>query len=351
MKIKKKYRILAIGLTLPMLLLNLSGCAGKTSSAEESAAKEKVRLILDWTPNTDHTGIYVAQALGYYKQSGLDVQILPYSQSGVEPVLAAGGAEFGISGSSALIPARAAGNNLKAVEIVVAKPDLAIGYAASRTDIKTPADLDGKTYAGFGLAWEKPLIATMIKAGGGKGTFKTVSLSTSAYEAVYSKTADFALPLITWEGIEGKLNGTPLKYFYPKDYGVPADYPLLIAAPEKYLKSNPTTAKAFVQATQKGYEYAAENPDKSAQILLNAAPEVLKNKDLVLQSQRLLSSEYYRADDGRIGFSDEKIWQDYADWMFKTGILTDANGNPIKSTPKAQDLYTNEYLSDSKNAK
>lgn len=349
MKIKKKHRILVTGLTLVMLLSILSGCAGKKSSAEESASKEKVRIILDWTPNTNHTGIYVAQTLGYYKEAGIEVEILPYSQSGVEPVLVSGEAEFGISGSSALIPARAAGNDLKAVEIIVAKPDLAIGYAADRDDIKTPADLDGKIYAGFGLSWEKPLVETVIKDGGGQGTFESVTLSTSAYDAVYSKTADFALPLITWEGIEAKLNGTPLNYFYPQDYGVPADYPLLIAASESYLESNPETAKAFIQATQKGYEYAADNPDESAQILLDAAPEVLKNEELVKQSQALLSSEYYRADDGRIGFSDPAVWQSYSDWLFKSGTLVDADGNPTKSAPKAEDLYTNDYLTDSKN--
>ncbi len=315
-------------------------------ATDETGSREKVRIILDWTPNTNHTGIYVAQALGYYDEAGIDVEILPFSQSGVEPVLVAGEAEFGISGSSSLVPANAAGADLRAVEVVVAHPSIVIGFSAERDDIKRPKDLEGKVYAGFGLSWENAIVDTVIRTDGGTGDYESVSLSTSAYEAVYSGAADFALPLLTWEGIEAELNGTPLNYIYPSDYDVPADYPLLIAAPESYLKSNPETARAFVQATQKGYTYAADNPDEAARILIDSATEVLKNEELVLRSQELLSAEYYRADDGRIGFSDAEAWQAYSDWLFEAGVLTDAEGNPVAEAPKAEDLFTNEFLAD-----
>jgi ABC-type nitrate/sulfonate/bicarbonate transport system substrate-binding protein len=286
----------------------------------------------------------VARDKGFYAAAGLDVEILPFSDSGVEAVLAAGGADFGFSGSSSLTPARAAGQKIKAVEVVLHKPGLFIGYSAKRTDITRPKDLDGKTYAGFGLPWEKAVVTQVIKADGGTANFKSVSLSTSAYEAVYSGAADFAQPLVTWEGIEAELNGTPLSYIDPRKYGVPADYTLVISGNESFLSAKPAVTKAFVQATQKGYAWAADHPAESADLLIAANPQVLKNPELVKRSQDLLSKEWFRAADGRVGFSDPAVWQGYSDWLFKNGLLTDADGNPAKEAPKAADLYTNEFL-------
>lgn len=318
--------------------------AGETGSAPAEAPREKVRIILDWTPNTNHTGLYVAQEKGYYDDAGIEVEILPFSQSGVEAVLAAGGAEFGISGSSALIPARAAGQEIKAVEVIVHKPAMSLGVAADRSDISRPRDLDGKIYAGFGLPWETALVEQVIRQDGGAGEFQSVALSTAAYEAVYSGAADFAQPLVTWEGIEADLHDTPLKYFDPRDYGVPADYPLVIAGVESFLESSPDAARAFVEATQQGYTWAADNPAEAADLLIAANPEVLKNPDLVKRSQELLSAEYFRGPDGTVGFSDPAIWQGYADWLHGIGSLTDADGNPAQEAPRAEDLYTNEFL-------
>ena len=188
----------------------LAGCA-------KSGAKggDKVRVILDWTPNTNHTGLYVALDQGYYAKEGLDVEILPFSSSGVEPVLSSGGADFGISGSEALTFARASGQKLKSVFIIQQKPSLQLGVAANRDDIQSPKDLDGKIYAGFGLPFEQPIVRTVIKAAGGKGVFDAVSLSTSAYEAVYSKKADFALPPDDMGRHRGQAEGHAAQVFRP----------------------------------------------------------------------------------------------------------------------------------------
>ena len=337
---------LVAGTALTLAACSTASQAGTPAPqpASEPAAREKVRIILDWTPNTNHTGLFVAREKGFYDEAGIDVEILPFSQSGVEAALAAGGAEFGISGSSALTPARAAGQQIKAVEVVVHKPAMEIGVAADRDDITRPRDLDGNIYAGFGLPWEDALVKQVIREDGGKGEFQSVSLSTAAYEAVYSGAADFAQPLVTWEGIEAELHGTPLKYFDPRDYGVPADYPLVIAGVESFLTSKPDAARAFVQATQKGYTWAADNPGEAADLLIAANPEVLKNPDLVKRSQELLSAEYFRGPDGKVGFSDAAVWQDYADWLLSIGSLTDADGNPASEAPRAEDLFTNEFL-------
>ena len=135
--------------------------------------------------------------------------------------------------------ARAAGADVTSVFAVLQHTALEIGFRADRTDIKTPADLDGKTYAGFGTPDEKPLLRTVIRNAGGKGVFKNVTLNTSAYDAVYRGKADFTLPLATWEGIQAKLVGKPLKTFKLARYGVPPEYSALIASSGKYLRAHP----------------------------------------------------------------------------------------------------------------
>ena len=100
----------------------------------------------------------------------------------------------------------------------------AIGVRADRADLRSPRDLDGKTYGGFGAAYEVPKMQAVIRAAGGKGDFKTVVLGTSAYEALYAGQVDFTEPFLAWEGIEAQLRNEPLKTFAYTDYGFPDAY-------------------------------------------------------------------------------------------------------------------------------
>jgi ABC-type nitrate/sulfonate/bicarbonate transport system substrate-binding protein len=330
-------KLALLAAALATLAATLAGCG-----ADPAAGPAKVRVAFDWTPNTNHTGLYVAQKLGYYAEAGIEVEVVPYNSTGPETVLTSGNADFGYSES--LISARAAGQNLKAVYAVESKPVTAIAYPADSTTITRPADLDGKIFAGFGIPSINAQVKQVIQQDGGKGEFEEVLLSTSAYDAVRNGQADFTHVYLTWEGIEADLLGKPFAYIDPADYGVPLFYPLVIASTDEYLAANPEVAKSFVQATQRGYEYAADHPGESAEILLAANPEVLRDAELVNESQAKLSAEFYRDTQGRAGYSDPKIWADYSQWFFDSGLLTDANGNPLPAPLPAEDLYSNEYL-------
>ncbi len=153
--------------------------------SQAQPARDTVTVALDWTPNTNHTGIYVARDLGYYKAAGIDVKILPYASTAPETLVSHGKADFGFSYSAGIAFARAAGADVTSVFAVLQHTALEVGVRADRSDIKTPKDLDGKVYAGFGTPDEKPLLQTVIRHAGGTGTFKDVTLNTSAYDAVY----------------------------------------------------------------------------------------------------------------------------------------------------------------------
>ncbi len=164
--------------------------------------------------------------------------------------------------------------------------------SADRDDIKSPKDLDGKTYAGFGSPDEGPLLKYVIQHDGGRGDFKSIALDTSAYQAVYSGKADFTIGHHLG-GVEAQEKGEPLKSFAPTDYGFPDQYSVLLAASSSYLEGNPDIAKKFLAATAQGYSYAAEKPQEAADLLVKANAAQLSDATLVRRSQQLLADDGY----------------------------------------------------------
>ncbi|MER5527803.1 ABC transporter substrate-binding protein [Streptomyces sp. NPDC002677] len=322
--------------------------ADADSSAAAKDGTTTVTLALDWTPNTNHTGIYVAQAKGWFKDAGIDLRIIPYGSTAPETLIANHKADFGISYQEGVTTARAAGQDITSVYAVTQKTDVTVSVRADRTDITSPKDLDGKTYAGFGAPYEKPLLQKVIKNAGGTGDFKQVTLNTSAYAALYAGKADFAMPMPTWEGLEAKLSGKPLKDFQLSDYGFPAIYSTLIASSDQFLKKNPAVAKKFLAAVDKGYRYAADNPDRAADLLVAANKSVLTNTKLVKESAELLAKEYYKGADGTTGTQSAARWKAFADFEYAAGLLVDANGKKLTKAPDTSTFFTDAYLPDTK---
>src|SRR6185369_1291263 len=255
-----------------------------------------VRLGLDWTPNTDHTGFFVARAKGWYRDAGIDLRILPYGTLAPESLLAAHQAECGISFQDSMTFAVAAGADIVSTAAILQKTASAIGVLAGGP-IQRPRDLDGKTYAGFGYPNEDPTLKFVIRADGGKGEFKTATLDSAAYEALYSHRADFTIPFTAWEGVEAEQRGIKLRYFQFSDYGFPEFYQVVLACDRQWLDKNPDAAKRFVMATASGFQFAADNADEAAAILVSENPGVFDaNKDLPKASQEFLDQGHYLVD-------------------------------------------------------
>ena len=346
---RRRDLLLAVPPIAATTLLAVTGCASHSSAGTAAGGgaapgATPISLALDWTPNTNHTGIYVAQQLGWFADAGIDLTILPYGSTAPETLIANHKADFGISYQDGVSTARAAGQDIVSVFAITQKTDVTISVRANRSDIRTPKDLDGKTYAGFGAPYEKPLIQLVIRNAGGTGEFRTVTLETDAYVALYAGKADFAMPEPTWEGLQAKLDGKPLKDFLLSDYGAPATYSALVASSETYLKKNPAEARKFLKVLTRGYTYAAQNPDKAAALLIKANRSVLTNPALVEQSEKLLAQQYYRAPGGGIGVQDRAIWQAYTDFQFKNGLLVDANGKKLTAEPDPSTFFTSAYL-------
>jgi ABC-type nitrate/sulfonate/bicarbonate transport system substrate-binding protein len=304
-----------------------------------------VRLALDWTPNTNHLGFYVAQAKGWYADAGVTLDVLPYGTTAPESILAAHQAECGISFQDSLTFAVAAGAPIVSTMAILQHTAQEIAVLAS-SPITRPRELDGKTYAGFGYPNEVPTLQSVIKADGGTGTFDTVTLNEAAYDALYTKRADFVITFAAWEGVEAAQKGIALRTFRFGDFGFPDFYQVVLACDRGWLARDPAAARAFVSATAKGFAYAASNPDDAAAILVAANPGVFDaNPALPRASAEYLAAQRLLVDSsGAVGVQTLPQWTGYSKFLFDQGLLTDANGAKVTSAPDYASLFTNEFL-------
>ena len=315
------------------------------ASASSSVAPATVRLALDWTPNTDHTGFYVARSKGWYAAAGIDFQILPYASNAPEILLAAHQAECGISFQDSMTFAVAKGADIVSVAAILQRTASAIGVLADGP-IKRPRDLDGKTYAGFGYPNEVPTLKAVIKADGGTGDFVVATLDSAAYEALYNKKADFTIPFTAWEGVEADLRGIDLRYFRFADYGFPEFYQVVLACDLAWVQRDPDAVRRFVAATVQGFELAQDDPDAAADILVAENPGVFDaNPGLPRASQRFLVQQGYLVDqDGRFGAQTLEQWRAYSEFLYEEGLLVDDAGKPLTAPLAYDSLFTNNYL-------
>ncbi|MGG0789095.1 MULTISPECIES: ABC transporter substrate-binding protein [Bacillaceae] len=328
---------------LPLLtsLFLLAGCgAGGTNEKEEASKNEgneklkKVSVVLDWTPNTNHTGLYVAKEKGYFKEQGLDVEIIMPGEAGADKLVASGKSEFGVSYQEGITQARVQGVPIVSVAAVIQHNTS--GFASPEAkNIKTPKDFEGKTYGGWGSPVEKAIIDSLMKKENADvNKVDIVNTGDTDFFTSVKRDIDFAWIYYGWTGIEAELRNEKLNMVYLTEYSDKLDYytPVLTTN-EKMIKEDPETVKAFVQAASKGYQFAIKNPDDAADILIKSAPDL--DAKLVKKSQEWLADKY-QDDAPRWGEQKLEIWKNYSDWMTENKLL-EGDFDPEKA-------FTNEFL-------
>ncbi|WP_347940098.1 ABC transporter substrate-binding protein [Peribacillus simplex] len=328
---------------LPLLtsLFLLAGCgAGGTNEKEEASKNEgneklkKVSVVLDWTPNTNHTGLYVAKEKGYFKEQGLDVEIIMPGEAGADKLVASGKSEFGVSYQEGITQARVQGVPIVSVAAVIQHNTS--GFASPEAkNIKTPKDFEGKTYGGWGSPVEKAIIDSLMKKENADvNKVDIVNTGDTDFFTSVKRDIDFAWIYYGWTGIEAELRNEKLNMVYLTEYSDKLDYytPVLTTN-EKMIKEDQETVKAFVQAASKGYQFAIKNPDDAADILIKSAPDL--DAKLVKKSQEWLADKY-QDDAPRWGEQKLEIWKNYSDWMTENKLL-EGDFDPEKA-------FTNEFL-------
>ena len=316
-----------------LLLFGLLAGACGTPVDEELTP---VTFMLDWVPNTNHTGIFVSDAKGYFEEAGLAVDIIQPGEVYPEAAIASGVTDFGISFQEMLTLARADDVPIVSVAAVLQQNTSAFASAAA-LNVASPADFEGLRYGSFGTPFEAPTLEVLMKCAG--ADFSQLEIVNTGYAdplaLIAESQIDMAWIFYGWQGFAAQQQGIDLNVVMMSDYFdcVPDYYTPVVIVSENTISDRPEVVKALVKALSRGYDFAIENPGKAADILLAAAPEL--DAELVRASQDWLS-RYYQADAPRWGEQKKSVWQDYTDWMVEHGILA----SPIS----AADAFTNEFL-------
>ena len=330
----KKYTLIL----LAALLLLTTGCTKEQKTAPEQAkatTPQKITVMLDWFPNTNHTGLYVAKDKGFFREQGLEVEIVqPGEGSTADQLVAAGKADFGVSYQESVTQARAADIPLVSIAAVIQHNTSAFA-SLKEAGITSPKDFAGKRYGGWGSPVEEAVLkAVMEKAGADPTKVQNITLGATDFFNSIGRDADFAWIYYGWDGVEAARRGMDLNLIMLKDLDPALDYytPVLVTN-EQHLKAQPELVKKFLAAVSQGYQFSIDNPTEAAAILIKQAPEI--NAELAKASQTWVSKKY-QDDAPRWGEQREEVWSRYANWMFERNL--------IPKNIDAQKAFTNEFL-------
>ena len=314
---KMHKKMLAAGLAAVMTV----GAAGSTMVSAADNETEKITFVLDWTPNTNHTGLYVAESLGYFEDQGLEVEIVQPPEGGADALVASGRAQFGVSFQDSMAPGVAGDNALPTTAVAALIQHNTSGIISRKGEgMDTPKGMEGKKYATWDGPIEVAMIQNVVEQDG--GDFSKVemipSTVTDEVSALESGSVDAIWIFYAWAGVKFELTGAETDYFAFKDINPVFDYytPVVIANNE-FLEEEPETAKKFLTALRDGYEYAIENPEEAADILCEAAPEL--DPELVLASQEYLKDQY-KAEVSQCGYIDPERWNAFYQWLNENGL-------------------------------
>lgn len=336
----KKAAALVLGASM-VLGLSACGSAGnETSSTEGGKELTKITFCLDWTPNTNHTGLYAAQALGYYEDAGLEVEIVQPPENGAATMCASGQAQFAIEAQDTMAAALDSDEPLGITAVAGVLQHNTSGIIARAGEgLDRPKGLEGKTYS----TWDSPIeLATLetVVANDG-GDFSKVTLIpndiTDEPAALQAKQTDAIWIFYGWGGINAELRGMDFDYWNFRDINPVFDYytPVIIAN-NAFLEESPDVARAFMEATAKGYEYAVENPKEAADMLIEGdnTGSLSGSQDLVYASQEWISEQYV-SDASAWGVIDPARWDAFYTWLYE---------NKLTDTDLTGKGYSNDYL-------
>ncbi len=336
----KKITILLLVLLLTSLVLPACSSGenqqeqAENNEKQEELELEKITVTLDWTPNTNHTGLYVAKDKGFFEEVGLEVEIIQPSGGTAEQLVASDKADFGVSYQEQVTLARV--EDIPIVSLAAVIQHNTSGFASIKEKgIESPKDFEGKKYGGWGSPIEQATLKVIMdKYDGDVDEVEIITSGDTDFFVASERDIDFAWIFEAWTGIEAQLRGIELNYIDLGKEDENLDYytPVLITNEDK-IENNSDLVGRFMEATAKGYEFAIKNNEEAAQILLDNAPEL--DEDLVRKSQEWLSSRY-QADAEQWGFQKQEVWDNYTNWLFERDLI-EKNIDTTKA-------FTNDFL-------
>jgi putative hydroxymethylpyrimidine transport system substrate-binding protein len=295
----------------------LAACGG---GGAEPGAPNGATLVLDFQPNAVHSGIYAARAEGYYEDAGLDLRIQePSSTADSAKLLEAGRAEFAVMDISDFGIARERGLDLTPIAAVVQRP-LAAVIARDRNQIRSPADLAGKTVGVTGVPSDDAVLDTVVRSGGvDPSDVQTVTIGFNAVAALTAGKVDAATAFWNAEGVQLGRMGLQIREFMVDQLGAPR-YPELLVVTRRDEASG-AKARGLVRGLTRGYAVLGSDPQQALDDLLDQVPDLdadLQRTELdALTRARAFASDGDRATPA----VDPRSLRQWSAWARSAGLL------------------------------
>ena len=284
----------------------------------------QVTLMLNWTPNAQHAGLYLAEADGLYEAQGIDLEIVEPGEEGADLAVGSGAAELGISQAESLLPAREQGVPIVSVATLFPVNDSSLMLLAEE-GVESPADLEGLTYGGFGGALETELIARLVECDGGDpDAVRHVEVGNVDYLAGLDRDRfDVVWVFEGWDALRAReVEGVDVTTLAFRDHQdcIPNWYTPVVIAGEGLLERDPEVVEAFLAATAEGYARAAEDPAAAADALLAAVPEM---DAALVRASTAYHAPLFTEGGGPWGVQDEQVWIEFEAFLREAGLTVE----------------------------
>ena len=272
------------------------------------------KLALDWTPNINHIGFFVAQKKEFYQEKGIDLEIISpeadnYEHSPAKKV-ELGLADIALCPTESIISFRTKDSPFSLMAIATLfQRDVSAIAVREDSNVNRPMDLDSKSYASYGARYEDLIVKELIKKDGGVGDLDIhYPERLGVWNALINQNLDATWIFLNWEGIQRP----NFKFFKLEDYGIPYSYSPLIVVPHLLIERSKDELRRFLSATKKGLLYSFKHTEESTNILRPNVPLEERNIDLV---NTLEFSKDYFGDDETFGKIDPKVFDDFFKWI------------------------------------
>ena len=300
---------------------------------------DTIKIALDWTPNINHIGFFVAQDRGFYERQGIRVEITDPSDDQYQLTPAKkvelGQADLALCPMESVISYRTKSQafDMQAIAAIL-QEDLSAIAVLESSPVQCPSDLDGKVYASYGARYEDAIVQQMVKNAGGEGQLQlTYPAKLGIWNTLVKKASDATWIFLNWEGVEAQFHGLKLRHFRMHDFEIPYSYSPVLVGSASRLTAKTDVVRRFLAATREGYLYCDKAPVVASAILRSVLPAADQKIDVDATLEATVDA-----------FGTEETWGQMDPEKVGQFLVWLQEHNLEQEKLNVSDLITNDYL-------